>query len=108
MKFAFSTNAFGKFSAEDAISLIAKAGYAGVELMLDTPHLFPRDATPAKIASICNAASDAGIEFSNANAFPMCAIGDTWNPSWVDDDPEVRKLRVRHTADALRLSLIHI
>ncbi|MFH1732926.1 MAG: sugar phosphate isomerase/epimerase family protein [Planctomycetota bacterium] len=104
MRVAFSTNAFTKCSAEEAIASIAKAGYEGVELMLDAPHLFPADATPEKVASIRNAAASAGLAFSNANAFPMAAVGDTWNPSWIDPDPEVRRQRIRHTADALRIA----
>ena len=101
---AFSTNAFTKFSAEEAIAAIAKAGYDGVELMLDTPHLFPRDATPQKIQSIRKAADEAGLEFSNCNAFPMSAAGDTWHPSWIEPDPALRKQRIQHTADALRIA----
>ena len=101
---AFSTNAFTKCSAEEAIASIAEAGYEGVELMLDAPHLFPADATPEKVDSIRKAAAAAGLTFSNANAFPMSAVGDTWNPSWIDPDPEVRTQRIRHTADALRIA----
>jgi len=104
IRYAFSTNAFTKCSAEEAIASIAEAGYEGVELMLDAPHLFPADATPQKINSIRAAAAAAGLAFSNANAFPMSAVGDTWNPSWIDPDPEARRLRIRHTADALRIA----
>ena len=104
LRFAFSTNAFTKCSAEEAIASIAKAGYEGVELMLDTPHLFPADATPEKVDSIRKAAEGAGLVFSNANAFPMSAVGDTWNPSWIDPDPEIRAQRIQHTADALRIA----
>ena len=104
IQFAFSTNAFTKCSAEDAIASVAEAGYEGVELMLDAPHLFPADATPQKIDSIHKAAAAAGLAFSNANAFPMSAVGDTWNPSWIDPDPAVRTQRIQHTADALRIA----
>jgi sugar phosphate isomerase/epimerase len=104
IKVAFSTNAFTKCSAEDAIASVAEAGYEGVELMLDAPHLFPADATPQKIDSIRKAAAAAGLAFSNANAFPMSAVGDTWNPSWIDPDPAVRARRIQHTADALRIA----
>ena len=104
LRSAFSTNAFTKCSAEDAIASIAKAGYEGVELMLDAPHLFPADATSEKVESIRKAAEAAGLVFSNANAFPMSAVGDTWNPSWIDPDPEIREQRIQHTADALRIA----
>ncbi len=104
LRFAFSTNAFTKCGAEEAIASIAKAGYEGVELMLDTPHLFPADATLEKVGSVRKAAESAGLTFSNANAFPMSAVGDTWNPSWIDLDPEIRQRRIQHTADALRVA----
>ena len=104
IRYAFSTNAFTKCSAEEAIAAIAHAGYEGAELMLDAPHLFPADATSQKIKSIRKAAEEAGLAFSNANAFPMGAVGDTWNPSWIDPDPGVRRRRIDHTADALRIA----
>ena len=104
MKFAFSTNAFVRSSAEEAIGAVARAGYGGVELMLDAPHLFPLDASREKVRSIRSALADAGLRFSNGNAFPMAAVGDTWNPSWIDPDPERRGLRIRHTAAALRVA----
>ena len=103
-RFAFSTNAFVKCSVEEAIAQIAAAGYDGVELMLDAPHLFPRDATAQKVESIRRAAETAGVAFSNANAFMMNAVGDTWNPSWIDPEPAVRRQRIEHTAMALRIA----
>jgi len=104
VRFAFSTNAFTKVGAEDAIASIGAAGYEGVELMLDSPHLFPLDATPEKVDSIRRAASDAGLCFSNCNAFPMAAVGDTWHPSWIEPDADLRRQRISHTKDALRIA----
>jgi len=45
MQFGFSTNAFREYQLEDAIGAIADAGYDGVELLLDEPHLYPPDCT---------------------------------------------------------------
>lgn len=104
MNYAFSTNAFTRFTAEDAIAQIARAGYTGAELMFDKPHLFPAHATAAKVKDILRAAADVGITFSNGNAFPMSAVGDTWNPSWIDPDKNVRRARLEHTQKALRLA----
>ena len=104
IRFAFSSNAFTRFRAEDAAAAIARAGYPGWELMLDTPHLVPHDATPDQTDRIRQAAEDAGLEFSNCNAFPMSAVGDTWHPSWLEPDAGLRRQRIEHTADALRIA----
>ena len=41
MKLGYSTNAFVKYPLFDAIDLIAKLGFGGVEIMADRPHLSP-------------------------------------------------------------------
>lgn len=41
MKLAFSTNAFTRFSLEEAISEIAAAGFGAVEILADSPHADP-------------------------------------------------------------------
>ena len=104
VKYAFSTNAFTKYRPEEAIAAIAQAGYDGVELMLDAPHLFPQHATPEDIRTIRSAAEKAGLAFSNCNAFTMSAVGDTWHPSWIEPDSGARHQRIRHTARALRIA----
>ena len=43
MTLAFSTNAFKKFSLENAITEIAKIGFKGVEILGDIPHAYPPD-----------------------------------------------------------------
>jgi len=104
IQYAFSTNAFTKCSAEEAVASIAEAGYDGVEIMLDAPHLFPADAGPAEVANVQRAIERAGLRLSNCNAFTMRAVGDTWHPSWLEPDPDLRRQRIRHTADALRIA----
>ena len=41
MKLAFSTNAFVRYPVTEAVERIAAAGYEGVELLADVPHLYP-------------------------------------------------------------------
>ena len=41
LKLSFSTNAFARFSVPEAIEIIAKTGYSGVEILADVPHLYP-------------------------------------------------------------------
>lgn len=104
MKLAFSTNAFTSFGLHDAIRAIARAGYAGVEIMADVPHACPPDMTPEKITETRRAIAESGVEISNVNAFMMKAVGDFWNPSWIDADPAVREKRIKHTIDSLELA----
>ena len=40
-RFAFSTNAYLKFSFPEAVRRLAAIGYAGVEIMADVPHAWP-------------------------------------------------------------------
>jgi sugar phosphate isomerase/epimerase len=103
-KLAFSTNAFARVNIETAIDSIAEAGYTGVELMMDHPHLFPAQTKPSKVEAVRRTLEHAGLTVSNCNAFPMSAVGDTWHPSWIERDEEQRKLRIQHTADALRIA----
>src|SRR5690349_21593071 len=41
MKLAFSTNAYLKFSFQEAVRRLAGIGYRGVEIMADVPHAWP-------------------------------------------------------------------
>lgn len=107
MKLAFSSNAFRRFSIEETIALVAEAGYAGVELMADTPHAFPPQVTPEKLESIRKAAERSGMGISNINAFMMCGYGkgcDFHHPSWIEPDPSFRRIRIEHTKRCLQIA----
>src|SRR5687768_18106146 len=68
MKLAFSTNAFTRHPVVDAIRAIKEAGFAGVEILADTPHAYP-DAIDAKLPdTIVKALSETGLAVSNANS----------------------------------------
>src|SRR5687768_14220659 len=104
MKLAFSTNAFKKNTLAEAIDAIARVGYAGVEIMADVPHAYPptltreqREATKRQIKSL-------GLTVSNVNAFTLFARGDTYHPTWIEDDPALRELRIQHTLDSVELA----
>ncbi|MEX0764787.1 MAG: sugar phosphate isomerase/epimerase family protein [Nitrosopumilaceae archaeon] len=103
MKFAFSTNAFRKYSIEKSIRKISAAGYNAVELMCDTPHAFP-PLSRSKISSIKRALEENKMVISNLNGFMMCAIKDFHHPSWIEKDPEYRQQRINHTIQCLELA----
>ncbi|MCB2180970.1 MAG: sugar phosphate isomerase/epimerase [Desulfobulbaceae bacterium] len=104
MKFAFSSNAFRKYSLIETIKILSDIGYEGIEIMADRPHAFPPDLFPDDIAALKKTLRDCNMQVSNINAFMLHAIGDTWHPSWIEVDEELRRQRVEHTKDCIRLA----
>ncbi|MBI5146888.1 MAG: sugar phosphate isomerase/epimerase [Thaumarchaeota archaeon] len=103
MKLAFSTNAFRKYSIEQSIDMIAKAGYDAIELMCDSPHAFPPISTK-QLTSIQNSLEKNKIGISNLNGFMMCEIEDFHHPSWIESDPLRRQKRINHTINCIELA----
>jgi sugar phosphate isomerase/epimerase len=104
MKLAFSTNAFKKNTLAEAIDAIARIGYAGVEIMADVPHAYPPTFTPQQREAAKRQIQSLGMTVSNVNAFTLFARGDTYHPTWIEDDPALRELRIRHTLDSIELA----
>ena len=104
MRAAFSSNAFGRFSLLDTIRILSQIGYEGIEIMADTPHAYPRDLSERDIERICRELDRYGIEVSNINAFMLHAEGDTYHPSWIEKDAELRRRRVDHTLRCIDLA----
>ena len=104
MKFAFSSNAYTNYSLKESIADISKIGYQGVEIMCDSPHAYPLLLNSKKISDIKNELSNNNIQISNLNAFTLFAIGDTYHPSWIEEDLNYRRLRIDHTINCLKLA----
>lgn len=108
MKLAFSTNAYLRYSFAEAASRIASIGYRGIEIMADVPHAWPAFLLPEQVTELRRAVDDHGLTISNINAFMMHAVDDPrqryWHPSWIEPEIHYRRLRVRHTINALRLA----
>ena len=104
MKLGFSSNAFKKYTLEASITAIEKIGYDGVEILCDIPHAYPPNFDDKEIQSVKNTISSCGLEISNLNAFTLYAIGDVYRPSWIEKDEVLRKLRIEHTLDCIKLA----
>jgi sugar phosphate isomerase/epimerase len=104
MEFAFSTNAFKKFSLKDTINILSEIGYNGIEILCDIPHAYPKNLTNSDINELKQLLSNLKISISNLNAFTLFAIGDTHHPSWIENDIESRKMRIDHTLDCIKLA----
>jgi sugar phosphate isomerase/epimerase len=104
IRLAFSTNAFKKNTLAEAIDAIAGIGYRGVEIMADVPHAYPATFDSAARTELKRQLADRGLQVSNVNAFTLFACGDTYHPSWIEDDAARRELRIEHTIGAIKLA----
>jgi len=107
-QFAFSSNAYLRFSFAEAVARIAKLGYTGVEIMADVPHAWPAFLLDEQKQGLRDALARNNLRISNINAFMMHAVNDRrqryWHPSWIEPDPHYRQIRIDHTMRALTLA----
>lgn len=104
MKFAFSANAFRRYSLVETIAIIAGLGYDGIEVMADIPHAYPPQMTDKDVQAIGAALARHKLQVANINAFMLWAVGDTWHPSWIEVDEAQRSIRIEHTKNCIRLA----
>jgi sugar phosphate isomerase/epimerase len=107
MRLAFSTNAYLKHTFEEAALRISEFGYEGLELLADVPHAWPAGLLEDDKRGILMAMERSRLAFSNINAFMMNAVYDRrqpyWHPSFIEPEPNYRRVRIDHTERALRL-----
>lgn len=104
IRLAFSTNAFKKSTLGEAIDSIAHIGYRGVELMADMHHAYPPAMDAARRAEVRQKIERDGLVVSNINAFTLFACGDTYHPTWIEDDAAKRQTRIDHTMACIELA----
>ena len=104
MKFAFSSNAFLRYNILETIKIVSELGYEGIEIMADVPHAFPLHLTDEDITTIRKALADNGLSISNINAFMHNADGDTYHPSWIENDRALREKRIDYTLRCIDLA----
>jgi sugar phosphate isomerase/epimerase len=103
-KLAFASNAMKRYSLDEAIDLVADAGYQGIEILLDVPHAFPPQVSDADVTRWRDKLAARGLAVSNCNAFMLYGIEGCHRPSWCEKDPARRALRVEHTRRCLHLA----
>lgn len=108
MKLAYSSNAYMRFSVEEAIARIAALGYEGIELLADVPHAWPAGLLDEQKAAIRRCLARHHLQIANLNGFMMNAVADPrqpyWHPSWIEPDPHYRAVRREHTRRVLGLA----
>lgn len=103
-KIAFSSNAFKKNTLAEAIDFIGDIGYVGAEIMADVPHAYPASFDSQKREELLKHMSAKKLAVSNVNAFTHFADGDTYHPTWIEDDERAREMRITHTMHAIELA----
>jgi sugar phosphate isomerase/epimerase len=103
-RLAFSTNAFKKNTLDEAIDFIAGIGYGGVELMADLHHAYPPTMDAARRSQTQRHLAVEKLPVSNINAFTLFACGDTYHPTWIEDDAAQREARIEHTLNCIDLA----
>src|SRR5687768_12548542 len=101
---AFSTNAFKKNTLDEAIDAIGAIGYGGVELMADLHHAYPPVMDQARRTQVKSQLAHRKLPVSNVNAFTLFACGDTYHPTWIEDDAAARERRIEHTLNCIDLA----
>lgn len=104
MVFSYSTNAFVKHSLAEALKLIARTGFRGVEIMCDRPHLYPPDMNLQDLEKFKALVNTLELKITNLNCFTLFAVGNTWLPSWIEKDESRRRERIDHTLNCLDLA----
>jgi sugar phosphate isomerase/epimerase len=104
MKFAFSSNAFTRYSLAETIKILAEIGYDGIEIMADVPHAYPLYFSDQDILQTKKLLQETGIAISNVNAFMHNADGDTYHPSWIEKDEKERVRRIEYTLRCIDLA----
>lgn len=104
MVFGYSTNAFVNYSLMDSFDMIARLGFAGVEIMCDQPHLYPPEYAPGKLAEVKASLEKNALKPTNLNSFTLFAVGDTYLPSWIEPEAGRRQIRVNHTLACLEIA----
>ncbi len=101
---AFSTNAFKQSTLHESIEAIAQIGYTGVELMADLHHAYPPHFDAAARAKTRQLLADRNLRVTNINAFTHFIDGDTYHPTWIEDDRALVQKRIEHTNNCVKLA----
>jgi len=72
--------------------------------MADVPHAYPPGFDADQRAAIHRQLKSLNMTVSNVNAFTHFAKGDTYHPTWIEDDADKRDLRIDHTRNCIELA----
>jgi fructoselysine 3-epimerase len=104
-RFAYSTNAYTRWSLERAIDDVRRRGFDGVEILADVPHAWPDTADVSAIRRaldgfpVCNLNANTSLGLDPGGRDPS----GFW-PSLADPDGPARKLKIGYVKRAIDLA----
>ena len=103
MRLSFSTNAFVQHSVFDAVREIGEAGYSGVELLADVPHLFADTFSDDDLDNLRKLLESMNLTVANVNANTAAGFygKEFWEPvfepSLAHPDSRLRRWRLDYS-----------
>lgn len=103
----FSTNAFTRYSLEEALTAIAETGFNIVEILADRPHFFPDLNTKIRAEAIAGLAKTSGLSIGaiNCNTVAGYYAQDFWEPifepSLANPEHDARNWRIQYTLSCM-------
>lgn len=112
MKLSFSTNAFVRHSVYEAVEKIAAAGYEGVEILADAPHLYADAISAEDLRGLKVLLQRKGLQVANVNANTAAGYygREFWEPlfepSLAHPDPDGRRWRIDYTRKCIQMARV--
>jgi protein FrlC len=104
-RFAYSSNAYTRHSVERAIDETSDAGFDGIEILADVPHVNPLRVTARLVDRLALRLRRRGLAVSNVNANTNLALGrldpEGFRPSLLEADDSSRQRRVEYIRRAI-------
>ena len=110
MKLSFSSNGLVRYSVFEAINKIADAGYTGIELLADVPHLFIPKVDNDTLFKLKKVLRNRSLEVANLNVNTVNGYygrkfwEPLFEPSLANPDPDARKWRLDYTLKAIEIA----
>ena len=104
MKIAFNSGVFQHSSLTDAIGVISRSGFDGIEIMADRPHALPAEMSAALLSELQETLKTRRVTVCALDSMTSRRAGDILSPSWIEEDWEPREQRIRYTLDCVRMA----
>jgi len=110
MRLAYSTNAYTRWSLPDALRSIASLGFAGAEILCDSPHWELARVSDEEVHKVGELIAKSGLSVSNLNAntanyyFDPRPAENTFEPSLSSANDDYRGWRIDNTARAIEIA----